>query len=90
VRGMFVHPSQVAEIARRHPGVGRVRLVVEGEMANDRMTLHVECPSHGAGLAEALASSVRDVTKLRADIVLAEPGSLPNDGKVIEDKRSYA
>jgi phenylacetate-CoA ligase len=87
---MFVHPSQVAEIARRHPGVGRVRLVVEGEMANDRMTLHVESSGDTPGLAEALAGSVRDITKLRADIVLAAPGSLPNDGKVIEDKRSYA
>ena len=90
VRGMFVHPSQVAEIARRHPGVGRVRLVVEGEMANDRMTLHVESSGDTPGLAEALAGSVRDITKLRADIVLDAPGTLPNDGKVIEDKRSYA
>ncbi len=90
VRGMFVHPSQVAEIVKRHPGVGRARLVVEGEMANDRMTLHVESPGDAPGLADALAGSVRDVTKLRADIVLAAPGTLPNDGKVIEDKRSYA
>ena len=90
VRGMFVHPSQVAEVLKRHPGLGRARLVVEGEMANDRMTLHVENAVATEGLAEALASSVRDVTKLRADIVLAAPGSLPNDGKVIEDKRSYA
>ena len=90
VRGMFVHPSQVAEIVKRHPGVGRVRLVVEGEMASDRMTLHVECAGAAPGLAEALAGSVRDITKLRADIVLDAPGTLPNDGKVIEDKRSYA
>ncbi len=89
VRGMFVHPGQIAEVLRRHPGLGRARLVVEGEMAHDRMTLHVE--SAGAeGLAGALANTVREVTKLRADIVLAAPGSLPNDGKVIEDKRSYA
>ena len=94
VRGMFVHPSQVAEVLKRHPGLGRARLVVEGEMANDRMTLHVETAGHaaavGAGLADSLAAAVRDVTKLRAAIVLAAPGSLPNDGKVIEDKRSYA
>ena len=92
VRGMFVHASQVAEVLKRHPGLTRARLVVEGEMANDRMSLHVENPT-GAGaatLAAALASSVRDVTKLRADIVLAAPGSLPNDGKVIDDQRSYA
>jgi len=90
VRGMFVHPSQVAEVLKRHPGLGRARLVVEGEMANDRMTLHVETGSAAEGLAETVAGTVRDVTKLRADIVLAAPGSLPNDGKVIEDKRSYA
>ena len=90
VRGMFVHPNQVAEIVKRHPGVGRARLVVEGEMANDRMTLHIESTAAPQGLAEAVAGSVRDVTKLRADIVLAAPGTLPNDGKVIEDRRSYA
>jgi phenylacetate-CoA ligase len=90
VRGMFVHPSQVADVLKRHPGLGRARLVVEGEMANDRMTLHVESADAPAGLSESLAAAVRDITKLRADIVLAAPGSLPNDGKVIEDKRSYA
>ena len=92
VRGMFVHPGQVAEVLRRHPGLTRARLVVEGEMANDRMSLHVESPAggHSSTLSSDIASSVRDVTKLRADIVLAAPGSLPNDGKVIDDKRSYA
>jgi len=89
VRGMFVHPSQVAEVLRRHPELGKGRLVVAGEMANDRMTLRVECASSVQGLAEAVAASVRDVTKLRADIELMAPGSLPNDGKVIEDARSY-
>jgi phenylacetate-CoA ligase len=87
VRGMFVHPSQVAEVLKRHPEVARARLVVEGEMANDRMTLHAETVSTAEGLATALAGSVRDITKLRADIQLAAPGSLPNDGKVIEDLR---
>jgi phenylacetate-CoA ligase len=93
VRGMFVHPSQVAEIARRHPEIGRARLVIEGEMANDRMTLRIEVagiPADApAGLAAAVAASARDVTKLRADIELVATGSLPNDGKVIEDARSY-
>jgi phenylacetate-CoA ligase len=89
VRGMFVHPGQVAEVARRHPEVQRARLVVAGEMANDSMTLHLEVPGAPEGLAARVADSVRDVTKLRADIVLCAPGSLPNDGKVIEDARSY-
>ena len=89
IRGMFVHPSQVAEVVRRHPEIVKARLVVEGEMANDRMTLKMEAASTPDGLAEAAAASVRDVTKLRADVVLCAPGSLPNDGKVIEDARSY-
>jgi phenylacetate-CoA ligase len=89
VRGMFVHPSQVAEVARRHPEVQRARLVVAGEMANDTMTLKVEVAGAPEGLAAKIADSVRDVTKLRADIELFAPGALPNDGKVIEDARSY-
>jgi phenylacetate-CoA ligase len=89
VRGMFVHPSQVAEIARRFPEVQRARLVVEGEMGEDRMTLRLECASEPEGLARRVAEAVRDVTKLRGEVELMEPGSLPNDGKVIEDARSY-
>ena len=89
VRGMFVHPGQVAEVARRHPDVLKARLVVEGEMANDRMTLHIECAGAPVDLAAAVAASVRDVTKLRAVVVIASAGSLPNDGKVIEDARKY-
>ncbi len=87
VRGMFVHPSQVADIARRHPEVGRVRLVVEGEMADDRMTLHVESEGRPEGLAERIAQSIRDVTKLRGEVALVAPASLANDGKVIDDRR---
>jgi phenylacetate-CoA ligase len=89
VRGMFVHASQIAEVLRRHPELARARLRVEGEMANDHMSLHVETSSTAAGLSEAVAISVRDVTKLRAEVVLCAPGSLPNDGKVIEDARTY-
>lgn len=87
VRGMFVHPSQVAEIVRRHPEVRRARLVVSGEMANDSMKLHVEVDGTPEGLAARLADSVRDVTKLRGDVQLCAAGSLPNDGKVIDDQR---
>ena len=89
VRGMFVHPAQVAEVCKRHPDVIKARLVVAGEMANDRMTLHIETLSTDPALAAAVANTVRDVTKLRADVVLAAPGTLKNDGKVIEDARSY-
>ncbi len=87
VRGMFVHPSQVAEIVRRHPGIGRARLVIDGEMADDRMTLQVEVAAAPQEFAQALAATIRDVTKLRGEVDLVEPGSLPNDGKVIDDRR---
>ncbi|MEJ8846878.1 phenylacetate--CoA ligase family protein [Variovorax rhizosphaerae] len=88
VRGMFVHPGQVAEVVKRFPEIVRARLVVEGEMAQDRMTLRVEAPAN-EGLAERVGEAVRDVTKLRCDVVCVAAGSLPNDGKVIEDARSY-
>ncbi len=86
---MFVHPEQVDQIAKRFPEVLRARLVVSGAMAQDVMTLKVESGSAADGLAERLAEAVRDVTKLRAAVELSAPGSLPNDGKVIEDARSY-
>ena len=89
VKGMFVHPGQVAEVAKRFPQVLRARLVVSGEMANDQMTFKVETREAPAGLAERIAEAVRDVTKLRSSVELVAPGGLPNDGKVIEDARSY-
>jgi phenylacetate-CoA ligase len=89
VRGMFVHPSQVAEIARRFPEILRARLVVSGEMGDDQMTFRLECAGAPAGLDARIADAVREVTKLRGTIELVAPGSLPNDGKVIEDARSY-
>jgi phenylacetate-CoA ligase len=89
IRGMFVHPKQVADIVRRFPEVVRARLVVSGAMAQDEMTLKVESASASEGLSARISEAVRDVTKLRATVELAAPGSLPNDGKVIEDARSY-
>ena len=89
VRGMFVHPGQVAEVVRRLPEVLKARLVVGGEMANDHMTLRLETRSTDPALAERAGEAVRDITKLRASIEMVAPGSLPNDGKVIEDTRSY-
>ncbi|MDB5798962.1 MAG: phenylacetate--CoA ligase [Paucimonas sp.] len=90
VRAMFVHPSQVAEVVRRHPEVQRARLVISGEMANDVMTLVCEVADpQNAGLAPGIVASIRDVTKLRGEVQLVQAGSLPNDGKVIEDARRY-
>jgi phenylacetate-CoA ligase len=86
VRGMFVHPEQVAEIARRHKSIIRARLVIERPASADQMSLHIEMgePAESVG---AIAESAQAVTKLRTDIVRVPEGSLPNDGKVIEDRR---
>jgi phenylacetate-CoA ligase len=89
VRAMFVTPGQVNELVRRHPEIARARLVVEGEAGNDRMTLKCEVRERPSGLAEAIVASIREITKLRGDIELLAPGTLPNDGKVIEDLRKY-
>ncbi len=89
VRGMFVHPGQVAEIVRRHPAVRKARLVVSGVMADDRMRLDVEVDGRPEGLADKIAETIRDVTKLRGEVALCAVGSLANDGKVIEDARRY-
>ena len=90
VKGMFVQPGHIAAVVKRHPEIDKARLVVEGEMANDRMTLKVELGDWTiAGLQEAIAASLRDVTKLRGEVQFMTPGELPNDGKVIEDARKY-
>jgi phenylacetate-CoA ligase len=90
IRGMFVHPAQVAEIVKRFPEVTKARLVVTGAMANDQMTLHAETQRlTDETLKSKLSEVVRDVTKLRGDVQLVAQGSLANDGKVIEDARSY-
>ncbi len=89
VRAMFVHPSQVAEVARRHPQIRKARLVVTGEMANDMMTLHCEVDDRDAVTESTIVDTIREVTKLRGEVKLVARGSLPNDGKVIEDARKY-
>jgi phenylacetate-CoA ligase len=87
VRGLFVRPEQVAEVLRAHPGLGRARLVVGSAEGRDTMVLRVETPARDAALMESLARTLQGVTRLRGDVRLEEPGALPNDGKVIEDKR---
>jgi len=89
VRAMFVTPKQVGEIVRRHSEILKARLVVEGETGSDRMVLRCETKSRPQGLAEAIIASIREVTKLRGEVELVDAGSLPNDGKVIEDARKY-
>ena len=89
VRGMFVHPSQVAEVVRRHPEIVRARLVVRSVDNRDVMTLRCESEAGDPSLVAAIAVTVRDVCKLRGNIGLVPPGTLANDGKVIEDARTY-
>ena len=88
VRGMFVHPQQVAEIIKRHPQVAKARLIVSHVDGNDAMRLL--CESAAALNVDSVAASIREITKLRSDVQTVAPGSLPNDGRVIEDLRVYA
>ena len=90
VKGLFVDPSQIAEVLKRHPEVKRARLVVTRADEHDRMTLRCEVAGAGvAGLAEAIAGTLREMTQLRGEVELVPVGSLPNDGKVVEDTRTY-
>ncbi len=90
IKGMFVHPGQVAQVIKRHPEVGRARLVVARAGEADVMTLRCEV-STGAGdaLAGAIAETLQAICKLKGKVTLEAPGALPNDGKVIEDARDY-
>ena len=88
VKGMFVRPEQIAEIGRRHPGVGRLRLVVVRAGESDAMILKVESAAREPALGERIQESLRTVTKLGGSVELVAPGSLPNDGKVIDDTRT--
>ena len=96
VKGMSVHPGQVADAAKRHPEIARFRLVVGGTAGRDEMVLRCELKAQGetesrdAALAARIAESLQATTKLKGTVELVAPGSLPNDGKVIEDTRSYA
>jgi phenylacetate-CoA ligase len=87
VRGMFVHPHQVAEIVKRHPDVARARLIVSHVDGNDAMRLL--CESLVSLNVEGVAGSIRDITKLRGEVAFHAPGELPNDGKVIDDLRKF-
>ena len=90
MRGLFVHPHQVAEVLRRHPELCRARLVLSGEAGRDRMELQAETSASSAerkDLSERVVQTLREVTRLRGDVVWVAPGMLPNDGRVIVDER---
>jgi phenylacetate-CoA ligase len=88
IKGMFVRPEQVAEVARRHAELGRVRLVVTRVGETDSMTLKAESTAADPSLQRAIGESLRAVLKLGGSVELLAPGTLPNDGKVIEDARA--
>jgi phenylacetate-CoA ligase len=87
VKGMFVRPEQIAEIGKRHPELGRLRLVVNREGETDAMTLRAESGVRDTTLREAVTTTLRAVTKLGGNVELVPSASLPNDGKVIVDER---
>ena len=93
VRGMFVHPAQIAAIVKRHPEIARARMVVTGSIGDDRMTLMCERAGDGSDDEEArraaIVASIRDETRLRGDVRFVARGGLSNDGKVIEDARKH-
>ena len=90
IKGMFVHPAQIHAIGPRHPALGRLRLVVERVNDLDHMTLHAESADSDAALRQAVADSLRELTKLKGEVCLCAPGSLANDGKIIDDQRPLA
>src|SRR5262249_40076913 len=87
VKGMFVHPKQIADIAARHPQLKRLRLVVDRNAEQDIMTLLAECSLSDPALETAVAETLHSVTKLKGSVKLTAPGTLPNDGKLIADER---
>jgi phenylacetate-CoA ligase len=87
VRGLFVHPGQIAEVGKRHPELGTLRLVVRREGEQDVMLLSAETASPSQALKQAVATTLQALTKLRGEVALVDSGSLPNDGKIIADER---
>ncbi|POR46776.1 phenylacetate--CoA ligase family protein [Bosea psychrotolerans] len=87
IKGMFVRPEQVAEIARRHAEIAKLRLVVGRANEVDTMTLKAEIYAEPAGFIDAVSSTLQQVTKLKGAVEILPLGALPNDGKVIADER---
>ena len=89
VRGMFIHPEQIADVIKRHPEITRARLVVDWVNQQDQMTLHCECQSTDHEIKSAIVTTMRDLCKVRSEVEIVRPNTLPNDGKVIDDIREY-
>ena len=89
VRGMFIHPEQVDRVIKRHTEIAKARLVIGWVEQSDQITLQCESASADASLSDAIADSIRSICKLRGEVEIVAMGSLPNDGKVIDDIRQY-
>ena len=89
VRGMFIHPEQVDKVVKRHSEISRARLVINWIDQADQITLQCESEITDASLVDAITDSIRSICKLRGDVEIVAPGTLPNDGKVIDDIRRY-
>jgi phenylacetate-CoA ligase len=88
-RGMFIHPEQVDRVIKRHPEISRGRLIIDWVEQSDQITLQCETENADKSLADAIVDSIRSICKLRGEVEMVSPGSLPNDGKVIDDIRQY-
>ncbi len=89
VKGMFVHPGQVANVAKKHSELGRVRLIVGRQDERDVLVFKAESSNLETDFAEIVATSLQELCKVRADVELVALNSLPNDGLIIADERSY-
>jgi phenylacetate-CoA ligase len=89
VRGMFIHPEQVDKVIKRHPEISKARLVVDWVEQADQITLQCESETTDASLSDVISESIRSICKLRGEVEIVAPGTLPNDGKVIDDIRQY-
>ncbi len=89
VRGMFIHPEQVDKVVKRHSAISRARLVINWIDQADQITLQCESEVSDASLVDAIAASIRSICKLRGEVEIVAPDTLPNDGKVIDDTRQY-
>jgi phenylacetate-CoA ligase len=89
VRGMFIHPEQVDKVVKRHPEISKARLVVDWVEQADQVTLQCESETTDATLSDVIAESIRSICKLRGEVEIVAPDTLPNDGKVIDDIRQY-
>ena len=89
MKGIFIRPEQVAEIAKRHLELGRIRLEITRDAAQDVMTLKAECGKQAESMAGALTDTLQSVTKMKGEVEIVAPGTLPNDGLIIADLRDY-